>query len=192
MTKRNKKSQSRQKNSNSRGSAKNNARPKYSDAFRRKVVTYSVRNGIAQAADKFEVSTPSVTNWRKSYGVTRATRSSALNGEKIQIRKTPLKKSNDSASPTRRYLPEYRRQVAEFSVMVGVLRTAELFKVSAPSVTNWRREFGITRETAKQKNKHRQAGASGLSETPKSSELRRVRKSLQTSLAIIDGWLGKA
>ncbi len=77
-------------------------------------------------------------------------------------------------------------------MVVGVLRTSELFNVSAPSVTNWRREFGITRETVKHKKKTDQMRTSGLIDSPTPSDLRRIRKSLKTTLELIDGWLGKA
>ncbi|MBT7105177.1 MAG: hypothetical protein HN940_12885 [Planctomycetes bacterium] len=122
------------------------SRPQYSDAFRRKVVQFSVINGIVTAAEKYSVSTPSVTNWRKLYGVSRQTKVAAIEGRAVKIAKTPLPKSQRVATG-RKFSPTFRKEVAEFSISEGVARTADRFGVSTPSVTNWRREFGITRQS---------------------------------------------
>ncbi len=102
-------SKSRARKPTSDVSPRRGARPKYSESFRHKVVKYSIKNGIARAADRFEVSTPSVTNWRKLYGVTRKTKIQAEKGQKISLPKQPIPKQ-ERRSTGRKYSAQFRRE----------------------------------------------------------------------------------
>ena len=95
--------------------------------------------------EKFSVSTPSVTNWRKDFGVTRATKEAAVSGKKVVLPEKPLSKPVPAGR--KNYPDAFREEVARFSALEGIEKTALRFGVSSPSVTNWRREFGINRET---------------------------------------------
>ena len=173
----------------SRVSPRRGARPKYSDSFRHKVVSYSIKNGIARAAARFEVSTPSVTNWRKLYGVTRTTKARAEDGQKITLPKHPIPKK-ERGSTGRKYSAQFRREVAEFSILEGVVSTAQRFGVSTPSVTNWRREFGINRSTkAKRARKNMQGNSTGRGMTR--LQINAIKKKLVQSLRLIDQWIEK-
>ena len=182
-------SKSRARKPTSDVSPRRGARPKYSEKFRHKVVKYSIKNGIARAADRFEVSTPSVTNWRKLYGVTRKTKIRAEKGQKISLPKQPIPKQ-ERRSTGRKYSAQFRREVAEFSVLEGVVSTAQRFGVSTPSVTNWRREFGINRSTkAKRARKNMQGNAAGRGMTR--LQINAIKKKLVQSLRLIDQWIEK-
>lgn len=161
----------------------------YTDAFRRKVVTYSVKNGIIAAAEKFSVSTPSVTNWRKDFGVTRATKEAAFAGKKVNLPEKPVSKPVPSGR--KNYPQTFREEVARFSALEGVEKTAIRFGVSAPSVTNWRREFGINRETRdKIRKEHEKLGINSEKSLGK-KEILKVRRQVEKSLALLDSLLEK-
>ncbi|MDE0958442.1 MAG: hypothetical protein OSB12_07385 [Planctomycetota bacterium] len=164
------------------------SRPHYSEAFRRKVVQFSVINGIVTAAEKFAVSTPSVTNWRKLYGVSRETKVAAIGGRRVKIAKKPLPKSQ-RVTTGRKFSPTFRKEVAEFSISEGVARTADRFGVSTPSVTNWRREFGITRQSRQKWLKENSKNGVQRRGTPSRRELEALQKKLGTLHEQVKGWL---
>ena len=147
-------------------------------------MTYSVKNGIIAAADKFDVSTPSVTNWRKNFGVTRATKEAARGGKKVVLPNKPLAKP--APSGRKNYPIAFREEVARFSALEGVERTALRFGVSAPSVTNWRREFGINRETRTQMLKERKKLGYSDEKSVGKKDLLRIRKQVKRSLEALD------
>ncbi len=164
------------------------SRPQYSEAFRRKVVQFSVKNGIVTAAEKFEVSTPSVTNWRKLYGVSRETKVAAIEGKGVKIAKKPLPKSQ-RVSTGRKFSPTFRKEVAEFSISEGVARTAGRFGVSTPSVTNWRREFGINRQSREDWLKENSKNGIQRRGTPSRRELEVLKKKLGSLHEQVKSWL---
>jgi transposase-like protein len=164
------------------------SRPQYSEAFRRKVVQFSVKNGIVTAAEKFAVSTPSVTNWRKLYGVSRQTKVAAIEGRGVKIAKKPLPKSQ-RVSTGRKFSPTFRKEVAEFSISEGVARTADRFGVSTPSVTNWRREFGINRQSRQEWLKENSKNGVQRKGTPNRRELEALQKKLGILHEQVKGWL---
>ena len=164
------------------------SRPQYSDAFRRKVVQFSVKNGIVTAAEKYSVSTPSVTNWRKLYGVSRETKVAAIAGKGVKIAKKPLPK-NQRVTTGRKFSPTFRKEVAEFSISEGVARTADRFGVSTPSVTNWRREFGITRQSRHEWLKENSKNGVQRRGTPNRRELESLQKKLGILHEQVKGWL---
>ena len=168
---------------------KSSRKKSYSDAFRRKVVTYSVKNGIIAAAEKFEVSTPSVTNWRKDFGVTRATKEAAVSGEKIVLPEKPLRKP--ASSGRKNYPAAFREEVARFSALEGIEKTALRFGVSSPSVTNWRREFGINRETREKIRKEQKKLGIDNDRAPGKKEVLRVRRQIERSLELLDDILAR-
>lgn len=161
----------------------------YTDSFRRKVVTYSVKNGIIAAAEKYSVSTPSVTNWRKDFGVTRATKEAAVSGKKVVLPEKPLSKPVPAGR--KNYPDAFREEVARFSALEGIEKTALRFGVSSPSVTNWRREFGINRETREEILKEQEKLGINLERPPGKKEIQRVRKHVERSLELIDNLLAK-
>ena len=163
-------------------------RPQYSEAFRRKVVQFSVKNGIVTAAEKFAVSTPSVTNWRKLYGVSRETKVAAIEGKGVKIAKKPLPKSQ-RVSTGRKFSPTFRKEVAEFSISEGVARTAGRFGVSTPSVTNWRREFGINRQSREDWLKENSKNGIQRRGTPSRRELEVLKKKLGSLHEQVKSWL---
>ncbi|HIG04744.1 MAG TPA: hypothetical protein EYQ08_03305 [Planctomycetes bacterium] len=164
------------------------SRPQYSEVFRRKVVQFSVKNGIVTAADKFAVSTPSVTNWRKLYGVSRETKVAAIGGMRVKIAKKPLPKSQ-RVTTGRQFSPTFRKEVAEFSIREGVARTADRFGVSTPSVTNWRREFGINRQSRQEWLKENSKNGAQRKGTPSRRELEALRKKLGNLHEQVQSWL---
>ncbi len=182
-------SRSRAKKPTSRVASRRGARPNYSESFRRKVVKFSIKNGIARAAARFEVSTPSVTNWRKLYGVTRKTKARAQIGQKISLPKQPIPKK-ERATTGRKYSPQFRREVAEFSILEGVVSTAMRFGVSTPSVTNWRREFGITRSTRAKRTRNGLPGKSTGSGLTR-QQVKAIKKNLVQALQCIEQWSEK-
>ena len=156
----------------------------YTDAFRRKVVTYSVKNGIIAVADKFSVSTPSVTNWRKDFGVTRATK--RRRRSKGGLPKKPVSKPVPSGRKNIR-IPSVRKWPFP---LLRVEKTAIRFGVSAPSVTNWRREFGINRETRdKIRKEHEKMGITNGKSLGK--KILKIRRQVEKSLALLDSLLQK-
>ena len=169
-------------------SAKESRKRSYTDAFRRKVVTYSVKNGIIAAAEKFDVSTPSVTNWRKDFGVTRATKEAAVAGKKVVLPEKPV--SKPSAVGRKNFPLAFRQEVARFSALEGGEKTAFRFGVSAPSVTNWRREFGVNRDTRTQILKEREEMGLSNEKAVGKKELLKLRKQVQRSLDALDKIIG--
>ncbi len=106
---------------------------------REKCVIHSVKSSIHQAAKEFGVSVPSVTNWRKQMGVTKDT-------ELVRGKLPEKPAQTDESEPTVAIYPEsLRKAVVKYSVKHGVHGAAETFDVSPASVTNWRRELGVTR-----------------------------------------------
>ena len=170
-------------------SVKTARKKSYTDAFRRKVVTYSVKNGIIAAAEKFSVSTPSVTNWRKDFGVTRATKEAAAAGEKVVLPEKPV--SKPAPSGRKNYPETFREEVARFSALEGVEKTAIRFGVSAPSVTNWRREFGINRQTREKILKEQQKLGISSERGLGKKEILKVRRQVERSLELLDSLLQK-
>ncbi|NCF55427.1 MAG: hypothetical protein GWP41_04075 [Planctomycetia bacterium] len=167
-----------------KSSSSTRKRNTYSDAFRRKVVTFSVKNGIVAAAQKFDVSPPSVTNWRKDFGVTRATKEAATQGKKLNIPQHPNK--NHAPSGRKNYSDSFREEVANFSALEGVEKTAIRFGVSAPSVTNWRREFGVNRQMrAELLEERKKLGLEGGG-APSKKEIQRIRNQVKRTLELLD------
>ena len=161
-------------------------RKRYSEEQRREVAEYSIVHGIHAAAKKFGVSAPSVTNWRKAYGITRATKRKALSGHTVQLKAPAGRRSSGGRAG---YPEELRREVADYSILHGIQAAAKKYKVSAPSVTNWRRQFGINRSTKAQAL----AAVDEVSTTtslPK-SEIRQVRRQLEQAFRAIDDLLSK-
>jgi transposase len=163
--------------------------------MRKKVAEFSILHGIHAAAEKFGVSAPSVTNWRKAYGITRETKKAAKTGRRVKLA-TPTR-STGSAGRTG-YPEEFRREVADFSILHGIQQAAQRFNVSAPSVTNWRRAFGITRahkrealaSVTRTASGTRRGPAGGGVSLPK-GELRQVRKQLDQAFRALDRLLAK-
>jgi hypothetical protein len=140
-------------------------------------------HGIHATAEKFGVSTPSVTNWRRAYGITRETKKRALSGQPVF-----LADAGEAASG-RGYSEAFRRDVAEYSILHGIQAAAEKFSVSAPSVTNWRRKFGINRGT-------KAAAIAAVAEGPspagiRKSEIRALRRQFEQALDSLDRLLAK-
>ena len=165
-------------------------RPQYSEAFRRKVVSYSVPHGIAAAAEKYNVSTPSVTNWRKLYGVSRALKLEVAKGKKMKLPKSPIT-SAKQAELGRRYSPGFKREVAEFSALEGITKTASRFGVSVPSVTNWRREFGISRKTKTRLLAQGREREVATVKPPSRKEIQSIRDQLLKAVGLADRLLEK-
>jgi transposase-like protein len=167
-----------------RGRRTAGGRNRYSEEVRREVAEFSILNGIHAAAKKFGVSPPSVTNWRKSLGISRATKRAA------QGKLAPAGSRGAAAVRAGRgYSEDFRREVADYSIVNGIQNAAKKFKISPPSVTNWRRAFGITRA------QKRQALAS-IASTPAAArvpagDLRDVRKKLDSAFRALDRLLAK-
>jgi len=131
------------KRRNAARSARGGKRPSYDVAFRQKVAEHSILHGIHAAAKEFGVSAPSVTTWRKAFGINRRTKKAAQAGRKVAL--APAASSGDREG--RGYSESFRREVAEYSILSGIQSAAKKYKVSSPSVTNWRKAFGITRQS---------------------------------------------
>lgn len=157
----------------------------YPPEFRRKVAEYSLKHGIARASEKFGVSTPSVTNWRRSYGINREMKKKVLAGKSVKVPKNP-KKVTRSSSDRPRYSEQLRREIADYSVLHGIQGAAARYGVSSPSVTNWRREFGINRQTKKDRAK---MVSNGVPQRVLEKDLRRIRNQTQKALEAIDSLL---
>lgn len=159
------------------------SRRTYTEDERREIAEFSITNGIHATAEKFGVSTPSVTNWRRAYGITRETKKRALSGQPVY-----LAEAGEAASG-RGYSEAFRRDVAEYSILHGIQAAAEKFSVSAPSVTNWRRKFGINRGT-------KAAAIAAVAEGPspagiRKSEIRALRRQFEQALDSLDRLLAK-
>ncbi|HIA27920.1 MAG TPA: hypothetical protein EYN79_07350 [Planctomycetes bacterium] len=162
----------------------------YTPEFRRKVAEYSLVHGISRASDKFGVSTPSVTNWRRSYGINREMKKKILAGKRVKVPVKPVTVRR-SAEGRPRYSDQLRREVAEYSVLQGIQGAAVRYQVSAPSVTNWRREFGITRQTKKDLVKKMPGGVAGGGNASQ-KKLRQLRKQTLRALETIDALLKRS
>ncbi|MDE0961229.1 MAG: hypothetical protein OSB09_10650 [Planctomycetota bacterium] len=147
-----------------------------------------MKNGIVNAAEKFGVSTPSVTNWRRTYGVTRETKVNANKGGAVKISAKPIPAAQ-RITTARRFTGAFRKEVAEFSISEGVARTAQRFGVSTPSVTNWRREFGINRQS-RQKWLQLQSD-NGIQKLAPANrrEIEIMKKRLNQVVQQVDSWL---
>ncbi len=157
----------------------------YPPEFRRKVAEYSLKHGISRASEKFGVSTPSVTNWRRSYGINREMKQKMLAGKTVRVPRNPKKViSGNSDRP--RYSEQLRMEIAEYSILHGIQGAAVRYGVSSPSVTNWRREFGINRKTKKDRIKMM---PSGVSQRISEKDLRRIRNQTRKALETIDALL---
>lgn len=164
-------------------------RPRYSESKRREVAEYSIVNGIHAAAKKYGVSAPSVTNWRRALGITRDTKKAALAGRTPKISAKPIAKK---AAGRRGYDNAFRREVADYSILNGIQNAAKQYKVSAPSVTNWRREFGITRASRKKALASIGKGtAQRASAAVPTKEVRAVRSQLDKAFRALDDLLAK-
>jgi transposase len=160
------------------------SRTRYSEKVRREVADFSILNGIHAAAKKYGVSAPSVTNWRKSFGINRATKRAAQgkNGAAAAPRAAGERRG-------RGYTPDFRREVADYSIVNGIQSAAKKFKISAPSVTNWRRALGITRAD-KRKALDSISAARPANRVP-AGDLRDVRKKLDGAFRALDRLLAK-
>lgn len=160
----------------------------YSEDMRREVAEYSILHGIHAAAKKYSVSAPSVTNWRKAYGITRATKQAAQAGKKPRVAASPKRSGAGRVG----YPEPLRREIAEYSIVHGIQAAAKAYSVSAPSVTNWRKAFGITRadKVAALARGAAPAAAPAKSRFTK-SEVQRVRKHFDQAFRSLDQLLAK-
>jgi transposase-like protein len=126
-----------------RGGKTGGKRPRYDVGFRQRVAEHSILHGIHAAAKEFGVSPPSVTTWRKAFGINRQTKKAAQAGRKIALAPAAAAGGRER----RGYGEDFRREVADYSILNGIQSAARHYKVSMPSVTNWRKAFGITRKS---------------------------------------------
>ncbi len=160
---------------------------RYSEEYRRSVAEHSILHGIHAAAKKFGVSAPSVTNWRKALGITRATKRAAQAGKQVKISRT----ARTIRGEGRGYSEQYRREVADYSIINGIQRAAKQYQVSAPSVTSWRKNFGITRASKAKAIASISSSATSGSPRIAKGEVREVRKKLDGAFRALDRLLGK-
>ena len=163
-------------------------RVRYSAETQREVAEYSILHGIHAAAKKFGVSAPSVTNWRKAFGINRDTKRAAQSGKRVQLA-TPRASSGSAGRAG--YPEDFRREVADYSILHGIQQAAKKFKVSAPSVTNWRRSFGITRAHKREALASVSHAAPAVSASLPKGEVRQVRKQLDQAFRSLDRLLAK-
>ena len=159
----------------------------YSEEMRREVAEYSILHGIHAAAKKYSVSAPSVTNWRKAYGITRATKRAAQSGRKPRVAAKPQRSGAGRVG----YPESLRREVAEYSIVHGIQAAAKQYSVSAPSVTNWRKTFGITRADKVAALSRAANAPSGGASRFKKGDVEKVRKHFEQAFRSLDQLLAK-
>lgn len=169
----------------SRGAA-GKKRNRYDASYRQQVAEHSILHGIHAAAKKFGVSAPSVTTWRKYFGISRKTKKAMQAGKPVSI-------SAPAASAGRQgrgYSADFRREVAEYSILNGIQHAAKKFKVSSPSVTNWRKSFGIDR---RRKEQALAAASTGAAAAPRlgKAEKRDLKKHFDAFVKAFDRLIEK-